>query len=165
MADFFFFFFLFFCKVQPQENNLSIQLISVHAKKSFFNFIQYSVATEFWFSEFNTTWHGEGWARWSSEDCHWSWAPLRSWSLARGGLTLSPGPFLGSLAFPLMNFLPWLVTWCKGHRAAFLWHNKGLGWGQRYGRGREQWRKRNDKNIKVPLKRAFVAWNGLILWD
>lgn len=29
MADFI----LFFCKLQPQENNLSIQLICVHAKK------------------------------------------------------------------------------------------------------------------------------------
>jgi hypothetical protein len=53
MADFYSF---FFCKLQPQENNLSIQLICVHAK-SFFNFIQYSVATEFGFSESNTSWH------------------------------------------------------------------------------------------------------------
>lgn len=30
MADFYSF---FFCKLQPQENNLSIQLICVHAKK------------------------------------------------------------------------------------------------------------------------------------
>lgn len=31
MADFYCFF--FFCKLQPQENNLSIQLIGVHAKR------------------------------------------------------------------------------------------------------------------------------------
>lgn len=49
MADF------FFCKLQPQENNLNIQLICPCKKK--FNFIQYSVATEFCFSESNTTWH------------------------------------------------------------------------------------------------------------
>lgn len=32
MADFYSFFF-FFCKLQPRENNLNIQLICVHAKK------------------------------------------------------------------------------------------------------------------------------------
>lgn len=51
MADFYFILF-FFCKLQPRENNLNIQL-SVSMQKSLFDFIQCSAVTDLGFPESN----------------------------------------------------------------------------------------------------------------
>lgn len=121
-------------------------------QKSVFNFIQYSAAAEFG----------------SRSPVHLG--NVHDVPAELPLLLCPPGPGRGRATFvPDLFFGLLLFAWCSlgpcswtCHTASRLESAISVAY-QDF--GSDKWRKRNDKNRKVPSQRASAAWNWLMLWD